>query len=120
MLIIKSFLGAFEQIPFINYIISFWTDLKGPMSDLIDFGSKINVIHPVYAKKLGLTIQKTNIDTQKIDNTALKAFRMIIAVFSMNDKAKKIGLFEKIFLLTNISMDIALGMFFLTLSNTNI
>ena len=44
---------------------------------------------------------------------------MVIAAFSMHDRVKKICFFEET-LLADISMNVALGMFFLTLSNTDI
>lgn len=45
---------------------------------------------------------------------------MLIASFLIDDKVKKLRLFEKIFLLTNISMNIALGIPFFTLKNAKI
>ena len=45
---------------------------------------------------------------------------MVIALFSMEDKEKKSHFFEETFLLANISMNIALEMFFFTLSNVKI
>ena len=38
----------------------------------------------------------------------------------MNDRAKKVCFFEKTFLLADISMDLALKMFFFTLSNADV
>ena len=57
---------------------------------------------------------------QKIDSIILKTFKMVIAVFSMHDRAKKIRFFKEIFLLADISMDVALKMSFLTLNNADI
>lgn len=45
---------------------------------------------------------------------------MVIVAFSINNKEKKVRFFEIIFLLANISSDMVLGMFFLTLSNTDV
>ena len=45
---------------------------------------------------------------------------MIIASFSVEDKEKKSRFFEKMFLLANINIDIALRISFFTLSNDKI
>ena len=90
------------------------------MSALINLGSKVNAMHLIYAKKLGLNIRKTDVKTQKIDSTTLKTFRMVIAAFLVHDRARKVGFFEKTFLLADISMDVALEMPFFNLSNANI
>lgn len=59
-------------------------------------------------------------EAQKIDGTTLKSFGIVIAAFSVNNKAEKVRFFEETFLLADISMDMALEMSFLTLSNANI
>ena len=41
---------------------------------------------PVYAKKLGLKTQKTNVGAQKIDGSALETFEMVIVDFQVEDK----------------------------------
>lgn len=51
------------------------------------------------AQKLGLQIQKINVDTQKIDVSYLDNFGMVIARFSAEDKQRKIRGFEKTSLL---------------------
>lgn len=45
---------------------------------------------------------------------------MLLAGFSVQNKLKKIKFFEEIFLLVDTSMEVILGMSFLTLSNINI
>lgn len=45
---------------------------------------------------------------------------MVIASFVIDDKDEKFQLFGKTFLLTDISIDIAFGMLFFTLSNIKI
>lgn len=77
-------------------------------------------MHLAYIKKLGFNIQKINVEAQKIDDITLETFEKVIAAFSMHDKAKKICFFKEILLLADISMDVALGMLFLTLSNVDI
>ena len=48
---------------------------------------------PVYAKYLDLWIRKTDIGAQKIDESLLKIFRMIIACFQVIDKLDKVRFF---------------------------
>ena len=45
---------------------------KNKIEALLDLESKINIINKVFALKLGLKIQKTNVGIQKIDDTTLK------------------------------------------------
>ena len=90
------------------------------MSALIDSGSEVNAIHPLYAKKLDLDIQTTNMKAQKIDGTTLETFEIVIAGFSVHDKARKVCFFEETFLFANINIEIALGMLFLILNTINI
>lgn len=71
-------------------------------------------MHPVYTKKLGLSVQKIDVDVQKIYNSALVTFEMVIAVFLVNDKEEKIRFFMKIFLLANINLDVILRILYLT------
>lgn len=77
-------------------------------------------MHPAYAKKLGLVVRKTDVGAQKIDGTTLETFGMVIAAFSVHDRAEKVRFFEETFLLVEISMDVALGMPFLNLSNADV
>lgn len=73
-----------------------------------------------FAKKLGLLIYKTKVSTQKINGFRLVTFDMVIALFSMEDKKRKSRFFEESFLLADISINIALDMPFLTLTNDEI
>lgn len=62
-------------------------------------------------RKLDLNIRKIDVISRKIDNNKLKS-RIIIALFQIDEKDRKSSFFELIFLLTNISINIALKMFF--------
>ena len=55
--------------------------------------NKINAISFDYAKKLGLKILKTNIETQKINGFALETFGMIIVDLQIEDKGNKFKFF---------------------------
>ena len=115
-----------EQVTCIQYPIIFPGGITkdgsilDPMSALLDLGSEINAMHPAFAKKLGLVVQTTNIDTQKIDGTTLETYKMIVAAFSVTDQADKVRFFEKTFLVANVSPHLVLGMPFLILSGTDV
>ena len=90
------------------------------MSVLIDSGSKVNTIHPIFARELGLLIRSIDVRAQKIDGTTLDTFKMVVIVFSVTDKANQVRFFKKTFLIDNISPEIVLGMRFLSLSGANV
>lgn len=66
-------------------------------------------------KKLGVHIQKTNVFTQKIDDSKLKTFRIVIASFLMNNKDKKSRFFKESFILVDSSINIAFKILFFIL-----
>ena len=76
-----------ERIPYIHYPVRF---LEGQGQEqikvLLDSGNKINAMSLAYVERLGFKIWKTNVKVQKIDDSALKTFRMVIADFQMEDK----------------------------------
>ena len=80
----------------------------------------MNAITPAFAAKLGLSTQITNVGAQKIDGSALKIYGKIIAEFWIQDEFGKIRFFQETFLLSDTSIDVVLGMSFLSLSNTDI
>ena len=73
-----------------------------------------------YAQKLGLKIQKTNIKAQKIEDSILKTFKIVIADFQVKDKIDRSRFFQKTFLMANIKFEVILKIFFLKLSNVDI
>lgn len=48
----------------------------------------MNVINPSFVEKLGLRIKQTEVDIQKIHGLSLEIFKVIIASFSIDDKAR--------------------------------
>lgn len=74
---------------------------------------------PAYASTLGLRVRKTDIETKKIDESPLETFGMVIARFSLQDKLGRARFFQETFLLANTSMEVILGMPFLTLSGAD-
>ena len=73
-----------------------------------------------YTKQLGLQTRKTNVWTEKIDDSLLRTYEIVIAIFQIRNKLGKVLFFQKTFLLTNTSIKILLKMLFLTFSNANI
>ena len=65
-------------------------------------------------------MQITNVGIQKIDDTTFETYRMVIAAFSVIDKADKIRFFEETFLVTDVSPDVVFEMLFLTLRGADI
>lgn len=48
---------------------------------MIIFGNKVNNILPRYALKVGLKIYLNYVKTQKIDDSTLKTFEIVLASF---------------------------------------
>ena len=69
---------------------------------------------------LGFKVLFITVEVQKIDNSSLKIFGIVIANFQIMDKLDRDQFFQEMFLLANISIKMMLGIPFLTLSNTNI
>ena len=109
---------ALERVPCIHYPVQFKD--KAPVQALIDSGSEVNAIHPSFVKQLGLAIRPTDVGAQKIDGTTLDTHGMVVAAFSVEDKANRVRFFEETFLVANVSPEVVLGMPFLTLSNADV
>ena len=69
---------------------------------------------------LDLAQMPFNVGVQKIDITILNIYEMVVVVFLMTGKANRERFFEKTFLMANVSPEVVLGMFFLTLSGADI
>ena len=107
------------RVPCIRYPVTF-RKKSVSMSALLDSGSEVNAIHPTLARELGLPIRPTDVGAQKIDGTLLDTFGMVVAAFSVEDKANRVRFFEETFLVANVSPEMVFGMFFLTLSGADI
>ena len=66
------------RVPCIHYPVQFQEKQIRP---LLNSGSEVNAMSPVYAKRLGLKTRKTNVRAQKIDGSAPETFGMVIADF---------------------------------------
>lgn len=73
-----------------------------------------------YIWKLSLKIWKTNIEAQKINNSVLESFGIIITNFQVEDKVGKFWYFQKFFFLFDTKFKVILKIFFLKLSNIDI
>ena len=107
------------QVPCIRYLITFQKKSVS-ISALLDLGSEVNAIHPTLAWELGLPIKPMDIGVQKIDNTILDTFEMVVTAFLVTDKANRVKFFEETFLVANISPEEVFKMLFLTLSDADV
>ena len=111
---------ALERVSCIYYPVQFKDTDKPLVQALIDSGSEVNAIHPSFVKQLGLLIRPINVRAQKIDGITLDTHGIVVAVFSVEDKANRVKFFEEIFLVANFSPEVVLGMSFLTLSGADV
>ena len=109
-----------ERVFCIHYPIQFKDTDKTLVQALIDSGSKVNAIHPSFAKQLGLFIRLTDIEAPKIDGSTLDTYGMVVTGFSVVDKANRVKFFEETFLVANVSLEVVFERPFLTLSNADI
>ena len=63
-----------------NYLLCFQKDTAG-VKVFVDSSNKVNGMTPAYAAKLGLKVQKTNIEAQKINGSTFEIFEMVLADF---------------------------------------
>ena len=90
------------------------------MLAFLDLGSEVNAIYPTFAQELEFSIKSTDVRVQKIDGITLDNYRMVVAAFSVTDKANQVRFFEKTFLVANISLKVVLRILFPILSAVNI
>ena len=109
----------FIWVPCIWYPITFCKNSM-PMSALLDSGSEVNAIYPIFARELGLPIRTTDVGTQKIDSTMRDTFEIVVVAFSVTDKANWVRFLEETFLVANVSLEVVFEILFLTLSGANV
>lgn len=83
-------------------------------------GSKVNEIELNFIRKLSLPICKTDVGAFKIINDRLETYKIVNASFQMYDNDGMSRIFEQTFLFADFNMNVAFGMFFLTLSNVEV
>lgn len=87
---------------------------------LINLDNKVNIMILAYAAKLGFKLQKINIRVQKIDGSIFNTFKMVLNNFQIENKLGKAGFFRKTFLVADITLELILGILFLTFDNVDI
>ena len=73
-----------------------------------------------YALKLSLKVRFINNKAQKIDNSTLKTFGLVLASFQVEDKLEKTRFIQETFLFTDLNIKVVIKMLFLTFSNADI
>ena len=114
-----KYLENLAQVLCIRYPITFWKK-SVPMLMLLDLSSKVNAIYLTFARELGLSIRSTDDRAQKIDSNTLDTFGIVVAASSVKVKSNWVKFFEETFLVANVSPEVVLRMFFLTLSGIDV
>lgn len=83
---------------------------------MLNSKSKVNAIYLTFGKQPGFSIRIINHKSQKIDNTMLDIYKIVIIAFFITDKINRVKFFEKIFLVINIILKVVFGMSFLIFS----
>ena len=107
------------QVPYIRYPITF-RKKSVPVLALFDLGSKVNTIYLTFAQELGLPIKLTDVRAQKNNGTMLDTYGMVVAAFSVMDKANQVKFLKETFLVANVSLEVFFGIPFFTLSGADI
>ena len=74
-----------ERVQFIYYPICFQKDSAGAGA-LLNSSSEVNAMTSAFALKLGFKSRSTNVRAQKIDDSTLQTFGMVLASFQLEDK----------------------------------
>ena len=109
-----------DRVSCICYPVQFRKTKSKDVLALLDFESEINIMTLAYMAHLGLKVRVTNVGAQKINGSSLVIYGMIIAAFQVVNKLGCSRLIQETFLLADISMEVVLGMFFLTFSNVDV
>ena len=108
-----------EKVQCIHYPICFQKDFAD-VEALLDSGSEVIAMTPTFTSKLGLKVCSTNVGAQKIDGSTLQTFGMVMASFQVKDKLGRARFFQELFLFADTTVEMVLGMPFLTLSNADV
>lgn len=74
----------------------------------------------VFATVFKLTTKITNIEDQKIDDSSLKMYGIVLVRFFLQDSIERVWFFKETFLLAKTSIKVVLEILFLTLSHVNV
>lgn len=117
--VIDNFTLPFKYIPFIYYQIYFKKN-QAKIQALLDSSNEVNSIIAAFVAILSLKVWPTNIKIQKINNSILEIFEMILVSFEVENKLRKARFFQETFFTANTSILIIMNMSFLTFSNANV
>ena len=110
-----------KRVLCIHYPVQFRKDAnKTQIQALIKSESEVNTIHLIFVKEQGFSIRSIEMKTQKIDGTILDTYGMVVAAFLMMDKANRVKFFKEIFMVANVSLEVAFKMPFFILSGANV
>ena len=115
-----SKIRVLDKVPYLCYSVQFRKDKGKYVLAFLDSESELNAVTPASTAHLGLKLRMTNVGAQKIDRSSLATYDMIIAAFQVVDKLGSFCFFQETFLLADISMEVVLGISFLTFGNANI
>lgn len=76
-----------NKMPYIYYLV--WFGSQESVKDLFNSSSEFNAMSLGYAQKLGFRIRNTNVGAQKIDNSVLETFGMVIAETQVENKTNR-------------------------------
>lgn len=80
-----------EQISYIGYAITFSEQTK----TLVVLEGKVNLMSQAFGLQLSFKIRKTNFRTQKIDDTILEIYKIIVSIFFILNKDNAIRFLKK-------------------------
>lgn len=80
--------GQLEHVLFIKYLMKF-KKVYTKVQALLNLDNKVNTMTLIYAIKLELCIYSTSIGAQKIDGFTFSTYNMILTIFQLKDKQKK-------------------------------
>ena len=75
-----------DRVPCIYCLVQFRKNTGKNVLALLNFGSKVNAITPAYTTHLGLKVRVINVGAQKIVDSLLATYGMVLAAFQVIDK----------------------------------
>lgn len=63
------------------YLLYFYKNKKNKLQALINFGSKIHTMTLAYTSKPGFKVRQTNVRAEKINNSILEIFGIVLLSF---------------------------------------
>ena len=77
-----------KRVFYINYPVQFKKDTnETQVQALVNLENEVNAIHLTFIKELGLPIRPIDVGARKIDGITLNTYGIVVAVFSVTDKA---------------------------------